>query len=59
MSIFQQYGDFKDYFRNSPLTVIILAINTIMLLLTYFIGWQEGFGVLDGKRHFAIKLFHK
>ena len=55
MSIFNQYRDLRDYFKVSPLSLIIIIVNTFMLLLTYVMNANLGYNMLDGIR--GITLF--
>ena len=40
-SIFRRTGDWRSFYRTSPVTSIIIVINTVFLLLTMITG---GFG---------------
>jgi len=44
MSIFVRDGDLKQYFKNAPVTSILIILNLLMLLITVFTG---GFGILN------------
>lgn len=38
MSIFTRSGDWRDFYRQSPVTTVIFILNTIMLLAVLFTG---------------------
>jgi rhomboid protease GluP len=42
VSIFSRTGDWKDFYRQTPVTSIIFIINTFMLLATLFTGGFDG-----------------
>lgn len=46
MSIFVRDGDFKEYFKNAPVTSVVILLNIFMLLVTLIFGGFNGFTLL-------------